>query len=198
MRLARGLATADAARIVPSVPNPSPPSTTWGGRSGVPVASLTELAQADVFLPSLRLERRDAPWAIKALLERPGSDKGVTFITIEDEHRVANVVVWPELVERSRRVGLRASIMGSTAGCSRRRGVQLVARRLFDLTADLSKLAERDGAFRLPTGCDDEFAKGSLGSPASREKAPAGVRARDMSVPDLRINTLKIKSQDFQ
>lgn len=37
----------------------------------MPVALLVELAEADAFLPSLRLERRDALWAIKALRDEP-------------------------------------------------------------------------------------------------------------------------------
>ncbi|GES46447.1 hypothetical protein RsS62_56990 [Rhizobium dioscoreae] len=40
--------------------------------------------------------------------------------------------------------------------------VHLVAQQLFDLTSDLSGLADRDEAFRLPTGRVDEFAHGRL------------------------------------
>lgn len=76
--------------------------------------------------------------------------------------------------------------------------VHLVAQQLFDLSADLSSLAERDGAFRPPTGRGDEFAHGSPGSADSRGKAPPGVRARDILVPDLHIATLKIKSRNLQ
>lgn len=289
MRLVRGLATADAARIVAArADEPFTSVDDMWRRSGVPVASLVELAEADAFLPSLSLERRDALWAIKALRDeplplftaaagrearaiaeqqepevelrqmtdghnvvedyshtgltlrehplrfmrddlakrrivtcaqamtahdgqwlmaaglvlvrqRPGSAKGVMFITIEDETGIANIVVWPKLFERSRRVVLGASMMAIN-GRIQREGevVHLVAQQLFDLSADLSSLAERDGAFRPPTGRGDEFAHGSPGSPDSREKAPPGVRARDMFVPDLHIDTLKIKSRNFQ
>lgn len=38
--------------------------------------------------------------------QRPGSAKGVMFITIEDETGVANLVVWPSLFKRQRRVVL--------------------------------------------------------------------------------------------
>lgn len=40
--------------------------------------------------------------------QRPGSAKGVCFITLEDETGVANLVVWPDLMAKQRRV-----IMGS-------------------------------------------------------------------------------------
>jgi len=50
---------------------------------------------------------RDGRWLEAAGLvlvrQRPGSAKGVIFITIEDETGVANLVVWPSLFERQRR-----------------------------------------------------------------------------------------------
>jgi error-prone DNA polymerase len=50
---------------------------------------------------------RDGRWLEAAGLvlvrQRPGSAKGVMFITIEDETGVANLVVWPSVFERQRR-----------------------------------------------------------------------------------------------
>nr|WP_262529731.1 hypothetical protein [Agrobacterium tumefaciens] len=40
-------------------------------RTGVPSEALVQLAKADAFLPSLKLARRDALWAIKALRDQP-------------------------------------------------------------------------------------------------------------------------------
>ena len=37
----------------------------------MPVTSLVELAEADAFLPSLNLPRRDALWVIKTLRDEP-------------------------------------------------------------------------------------------------------------------------------
>ncbi|MDB5522253.1 MAG: dnaE2-2: error-prone polymerase 2 [Rhizobium sp.] len=74
--------------------------------------------------------------------------------------------------------------------------VHLIAQQLFDLSGDLSALADRDGAFKLPTGRGDEFARGSPGSPDSRERA-AAVKPRDIFIRDLHIDTLKIKSRNF-
>ncbi|ANL38234.1 endonuclease III family protein (plasmid) [Rhizobium phaseoli] len=72
MRLVRGLATADSSRIVAARGDePFASVDDMWRRSGVPAASLVELAEADAFLPSLRLERRDALWAIKALRDEP-------------------------------------------------------------------------------------------------------------------------------
>ena len=40
--------------------------------------------------------------------QRPGSAKGVVFMTIEDESAIANVIVWPKVFERVRPVVLGA------------------------------------------------------------------------------------------
>lgn len=51
---------------------------------------------------------RDDRWleAAGLILVRqiPGSAKGVMFITIEDESRIANLVIWPQVFEQYRRV----------------------------------------------------------------------------------------------
>jgi error-prone DNA polymerase len=43
--------------------------------------------------------------------QRPGSAKGVCFITLEDETGVINLVVWPDLQEKQRRVVMGARLM---------------------------------------------------------------------------------------
>jgi error-prone DNA polymerase len=43
--------------------------------------------------------------------QRPGSAKGVTFITLEDETGVINLVVWPDLKEKQRKVVMGARLM---------------------------------------------------------------------------------------
>lgn len=43
--------------------------------------------------------------------QRPGSAKGVTFITLEDETGVVNLVVWPDLKEKQRKVVMGARLM---------------------------------------------------------------------------------------
>ena len=67
--------------------------------------------------------------------QRPGSAKGVMFITIEDETGIANLVVWPELFEKQRRVILSASMI-AVAGRIQREGevVHVIARTLTDLS----------------------------------------------------------------
>ena len=43
--------------------------------------------------------------------QRPGSAKGVCFITLEDESGVANIVIWPDLMEQQRKVIMGARLM---------------------------------------------------------------------------------------
>src|ERR1700688_644749 len=58
---------------------------------------------------------RDGRWLEAAGLvlarQRPGSARGVMFITLEDETGVANLVVWPSVFERQRRIVLSAGMM---------------------------------------------------------------------------------------
>jgi error-prone DNA polymerase len=44
--------------------------------------------------------------------QKPGSAKGVMFITLEDETDIANLVVWTNVFEKNRRTVLGASMMG--------------------------------------------------------------------------------------
>ena len=43
--------------------------------------------------------------------QRPGSAKGVCFITLEDETGVANLVIWPDVFERFRKVVMGARLI---------------------------------------------------------------------------------------
>jgi error-prone DNA polymerase len=72
MRMVRGIVTADAGRIVAARgTRPFESADDIWRRSGVSTSTLVRLAEADAFLPSLRLERREALWAIKALRDEP-------------------------------------------------------------------------------------------------------------------------------
>jgi error-prone DNA polymerase len=75
--------------------------------------------------------------------QRPGSAKGVVFMTIEDESAVANVIVWPKLFERVRPVVLGARYVAVTGRVQSESGViHVVAEQLEDLTHWLAQLAE--------------------------------------------------------
>ena len=72
LRMVRGLANADAARILAArADQPFVSVDDLWRRAGVPAASLVELADADAFRSALQLARREALWAIKALRDEP-------------------------------------------------------------------------------------------------------------------------------
>jgi error-prone DNA polymerase len=75
--------------------------------------------------------------------QRPGSAKGVCFITIEDETGIANLVVWPRVMERYRPVVMGARVLLVKGRVQSAEGVvHLVADELIDRTADLTLLSE--------------------------------------------------------
>ncbi|WP_369062246.1 error-prone DNA polymerase [Caulobacter sp. 73W] len=264
LRQVKGLSNKDAAAIVAARQDRAFGSVddVWR-RSGVPAASLVRIAEADGFLPSLKLARREALWAIKALRDEPlplfaaaaakeqqlipelvepavalkpmtagrevvedyghlgltlrdhplaflrgdlakdryvtckaasdakdgrsikaaglvlirqmpGSAKGVMFITIEDETGVANLVIWPTLYEKQRRIILTASMLG-VDGRIQREGevVHLVAYQLFDLSEQLASVGERGGAFPCPMA----------GAMSSREVPQRPIQGMDLVTP---------------
>jgi error-prone DNA polymerase len=76
--------------------------------------------------------------------QRPGSSKGVVFMTLEDETGIANVVVWPKVMERFRKevMGSRLILVEGTIQSSPEKVVHLVAERLFDRSRDLLDLSD--------------------------------------------------------
>lgn len=148
------------------------------------------------------MEARDGRWleaaGIVLVRQRPGSAKGVMFITLEDESGIANLVVWPNVFEKNRRIILAASMI-AVRGRVQREGevVHLVAQRLTDLSNELASVGERDAAFRLPHGRGDEFHHGSP-TPDPRGLPPKGLKTRDIYIPDLHLDTIKVKSRDFR
>jgi error-prone DNA polymerase len=73
--------------------------------------------------------------------QRPGTAKGVMFITIEDETGIANLIVWPSLYEKQRRIILSAGMLG-VRGRVQREGeiVHIIAHWLTDMSGNLAKI----------------------------------------------------------
>jgi len=76
--------------------------------------------------------------------QRPGSAKGVVFMTLEDESGIANIVVWPKVMERFRKevMGSRLVLVEGYIQSSPEKVVHLVAERLYDRSADLQLLSD--------------------------------------------------------
>lgn len=109
--------------------------------------------------------------------QRPGSASGVVFVTIEDETGIANLVIWPQVVEANRRIILTAPMI-AVRGRIQREGevVHLVARRFTDLSGDLASVGGREAALPLPP---DPPAPG-------------------IGLPDHHAATIRVRTRDFR
>lgn len=161
-----------------------------------------DLRQKGVVSCQAAMDARDGRWleaaGIVLVRQRPGSAKGVMFITLEDETGIANLVVWPKVFERFRRTILSAGMI-SVRGRIQREGevVHLVAQRLTDFSAELAGVGQLHRPFPLPHGRGDEFHHGSP-TPDPRDLPPKGLRTRDIYIPDLHLDTIKVKTRDFR
>jgi len=80
--------------------------------------------------------------------QRPGTAKGVMFVTLEDETGNVNVIVWPSLLEKQRKEALDASLL-AVYGVWQCRGEvrHLVAQRLVDMSHLLGGLVSTSRDF---------------------------------------------------
>ena len=80
--------------------------------------------------------------------QRPQTASGVTFVTLEDEHGMLNVVVWRELAERQRRALVGSQLLKVSGRLEQENGVRhLIARRLEDVSQLLQGLDVRSRDF---------------------------------------------------
>ena len=102
------------------------------------------VAAAD--LATLPVGRRLRIAGLVLIRQRPGSANGVVFVTIEDETGIANLIVWPTILERFRRAALGATLLYCRGRLQREESViHLVAEDLRDWTARLNTLRDRTG-----------------------------------------------------
>jgi error-prone DNA polymerase len=81
--------------------------------------------------------------------QRPGTASGVTFVTLEDEFGMINVVVWRDLAERQRKVLVGSQLLQVFGRLESQSGVRhLIAQRLADLTPLLTGLDVRSRDFK--------------------------------------------------
>ncbi len=119
-------------------------------------------AERVVTVEAVRATRDRARLAVAGVVlvrQRPGSAKGVVFITLEDETGIVNLVVWPAVLKQFRKVVMtsrlllaRGMIQRSPEGI-----VHLVADQLVDRTGDLDHLGPQPPA--LPLARADEVAR---------------------------------------
>jgi error-prone DNA polymerase len=94
-------------------------------------------------LRSVRNGERVTVAGLVLVRQRPGTAKGVIFMTLEDETGIANVIVWPKAFERLRAIVLGARFVAVTGKLQSESGViHIVAERMDDLTPMLGMLSE--------------------------------------------------------
>ena len=141
---------------------------------------------------------RDRRWVDVAGLvlvrQRPGSAKGVMFMTIEDETGVANIVIWQTVFEQYRRIVLGSRMIG-IRGRIQREGdvVHLVAQHLMDFSAALASVGSREAGFPLTHGRGGEARHGS---PAPD---PRGMpKVSNLGDGYGHIDEIRIRTRDFR
>jgi error-prone DNA polymerase len=94
-------------------------------------------------LKTARDRRRIAVAGLVLVRQRPGTAKGVVFLTIEDETGVANIVVWRDAFEASRRIVMGAAFL-LVEGQVQKEGevIHVVARKFTDLSTRLAARAD--------------------------------------------------------
>jgi error-prone DNA polymerase len=119
-------------------------------------------------LKSLKDGKRLSMAGVVLIRQRPGTSKGVVFITIEDETGIANLVVWPAVFEKQRKIVMGARLM-AVHGIVQRdpdsEVIHVVAARLEDHTHLLSRLSDDS---LLPSTLEKADHAGSWGRPPNR------------------------------
>jgi error-prone DNA polymerase len=118
---------------------------------------------------------------IVLIRQRPGSASGVIFSTIEDETGIANLIIWPKVFERHRRIVLSARLLGVRGKLQREQGViHVVARELFDMSTYLTGLSEKHGGASGFLSPADEVRRPGADQ---RGKPPRGSESRAKVLP---------------
>ncbi len=92
--------------------------------------------------------------------QRPGSAKGVVFMTIEDETGVANAVVWPKTLERFRKIVMGARLILIKGRIQRHEDIiHVVSSVLEDRSEWLGLLSEDATDMKMPIANADEVTK---------------------------------------
>ena len=84
--------------------------------------------------------------------QRPGTAKGVIFITLEDETGISNVIVWRKMYERFRRAVISGRALKVTGRVQREGGVtHVIAEQIEDISPMLDELLRAPHPEDAPT-----------------------------------------------
>ncbi|MGE0767080.1 MAG: error-prone DNA polymerase [Hyphomicrobiaceae bacterium] len=133
-------------------------------------------------LRHLRDGARVAVAGVILVRQRPGSAKGVVFMTIEDETGIANSVVWPKTLERYRRAIMSARLVLIRGRIQRHQDIVHVVSSVVEDKSDLLTLLmdDADGAMPIPIANADEVRHPEPGS-ARPSRQQGGLRRHPRS-----------------
>jgi error-prone DNA polymerase len=122
--------------------------------------------------------------------QRPGTAKGVVFVTLEDETGVANLVIWRKIFERYRKAIMGARLLRAW-GRIEREGevVHLVVEGVADLSLRLAELADGEDCITDVSSRIDEARR-----PGRDPRDVDAAKAREVAERAARIAP---KSRDF-
>ncbi len=149
-------------------------------------------------LGSVRDGRRVVVPGLVLVRQKPGSAKGVMFITTEDETGIANLILWPSIFEKQRRLVLTATMIACRGRVQKESGVtHVITEELIDLSDLLRSVGDLEEAFPLRHGRGDGASH--PGSPDRGDLPAAPPKPRDIYVPDLLLGSgIKVPTRDFR
>jgi error-prone DNA polymerase len=118
-------------------------------------------------LAGIRDGKRVSMSGLVLIRQRPGSAKGVCFITLEDETGIANLVIWPDVFDTQRKIVMGARLMcvhGIIQKDAEDGVIHVVARKLEDHTHMLRHLSDD----AMPSTLNQGDGGGSWRAPAAR------------------------------
>jgi error-prone DNA polymerase len=112
------------------------------------LTALGALPNAQLRGEELRQDQGVTVAGLVLVRQRPGTAKGVIFMTLEDETDIANIIVWPKAFEKNRRVVMTSRLL-AVRGRLQRAGlvIHVVAEKFVDLSAELPWLREGGDLF---------------------------------------------------
>jgi error-prone DNA polymerase len=117
-------------------------------------------------LSSIRDGKRVSMSGLVLIRQRPGSAKGVCFITLEDETGIANLVIWPDVFDTQRKIVMSARLMcvhGIIQKDADNGVIHVVARQLEDHSHMLRHLSDE----LMPSTLNQGDGAGSWRAPAA-------------------------------
>ena len=115
-----------------------------------PMSLLRDGLTHERFIPSINLRdlRNGKTVKVAGLVlvrQQPGTASGVIFMTLEDETGIANIVLWPTIFAKFRRIAVTSRVLGVTGKVQRDESgyvIHVIADKLVDLSSRLADLAE--------------------------------------------------------